>query len=107
MHSTAGPRITISSFPYHLLTSRLGMFLKELAERRCQLASMLIIVPFMGNANIIKNHVSNFYRAVFVMQQVIRKGRRSNFRDVLMLCNRKNLGLANSTKCQTVLQRYH
>jgi len=55
---------------------------------------MPIIVAFMCGANIIKDHVSNFYRAILVMKQVIRERCRGNFRDMLMLCNRKNFSLA-------------
>lgn len=58
-------------------------------------------------ANIIDNHVTYFFAAMFEGQEVLSECRCSDFRQVFMLCDSKHLLFSQATQSDAIFKRDH
>ena len=72
-----------------------------------QRQNVRLIPTLLRCVNIVHNHVSDFFSAVLVVQEVLGKSRRSDLRQVFVLGDCEHLLLAQAAQTNAVLQRDH
>lgn len=80
---------------------------QEVPQSHEQLAGVSAIVVRQRRADIIPQHVPYFLGAVRLMDQVLRQRGRSNFGNMLVLCDSQDLGFVQLAHGNAIFERDH
>jgi len=90
-----------------LFGAGLWMRFQKMVEHVEKGQNMLPVVTRLAAADVIDNHVPDFFRAVLLVREILSKRGRSNFWHMLMLSDGEHLLFGEATKRHAVLKCNH
>jgi len=85
----------------------LGMRLQKMVEDVEQDHNMLLVVTRLAGADVIDNHVADFFRPVLLARKILGKSSRRDLGHMLVLRDGENLFFGKAAQGDTVLKRDH